>query len=157
MIFYETLESNFAPIQKCLNYLKNDRLPVAGECVELGEGIRCIGGSYETIPEAEAVWEAHKKNADLHCLLSGKEKIGVAYSDTCQPGPYNEKEDFYLTNAVAAFWVKMEPGTALCLFPKDAHQVKVRMQNEVPVQVTKVVFKIPVELFSKDAEPDLEI
>jgi len=33
---------------------------------------------YETVDEQQAAWEGHAQYADIHMLLSGREKIGVS-------------------------------------------------------------------------------
>ncbi len=147
MLYLSSENTDILPLRKCLQFLQCAQLPSPGSTVELGDGIRCIGGSYETLPETEAVWEAHKKFVDLHCVLCGEEKIGIAHVDKCKAGAYNEKEDFYLAQAEAENWVTMKQGVALCLFPEDVHQVKVRTEPLKPERIDKVVFKIPVELF----------
>lgn len=148
MLYFSSEEKvDILPLRKCLDFLRSEKLPEAGKRVDLKDGIYCVGGSYETLPESEAVWEGHKKYVDLHCVLTGQEKIGIVNSSLCQAGPYHHEDDFYLAEAKAQMWVEMNPGNALCLFPEDVHQVKVRTQMDVPEHVTKVVFKIPVELF----------
>ena len=150
MLYFSSEEKvDILPLRKCLDFLQSEKLPEAGKRVDLKDGIYCVGGSYETLPESEAVWEGHKKYVDLHCVLTGEERIGIVDSRHCQPGPYHHEDDFYLAEAKVQKWVEMKPGSALCLFPEDVHQVKVRMNPEKPVNTTKVVFKIPVEMFRK--------
>lgn len=147
MLYLTSKSTDILPVQKCLDFLHCAQLPAPGLAVEIGDGIHCIGDSYETLPESEAVWEAHKKFVDVHCVLCGEEKIGIAHVDKCKAGVYNEMEDFYLAQAKAENWVTMKQGVALCLFPEDVHKVKVRLNSLQPARVSKIVFKIPLNLF----------
>lgn len=133
-------------LQKCLDFLNNGQLPGNKETVELGDGIRCIGNYYETVPAETAPFEAHYKFADVQCVVAGEEKIGVTPVSKGVAGPYNEAKDVYFAEAVADEYVVMKPGSVLCLYPEDLHQVKVRLDADKPVQITKMVFKVPVEL-----------
>lgn len=148
---FEKMDISLSPIQKCIRFLQNGELPGAGNSVDIGDGMRCIVNQYYTIQESDAIWEAHKKYVDVHCILSGKEKIGVAYTDKCETGEYHAEQDYLEVDAVdagkMAAWFMVEKGTALCLFPNDAHQVKVQYVPGKKEEITKVVFKIPVELF----------
>ena len=147
----EKVDISLSPIRKCIRFLQSGELPEAGSSVDIGDGMRCIVNHYNTIPEADAIWEAHKKYVDVHCILAGKEKIGVAYTDKCETGEYHVEQDYLEVNAVdaekVAAWFMIEQGIALCLFPNDAHQVKVQYILGKQEEITKVVFKIPVELF----------
>ena len=134
-------------VQKCLDFLNGGKLPGPKEAVELGDGIRCIGNYYETVSVATAVFEAHRKFVDLQCIVSGEERIGVAKAGTGVDTPYNEQKDVYFSQVAAEEYVEMKPGSVLCLFPEDMHQVSVQLEEGKPVQVAKMVFKVPVELF----------
>ena len=147
MVCYNVTDKVSFPIQECLDFLNNNQIPAPGETAKLRDGILCIGGAYETIPEQDAIWEAHKKYVDLHCIVSGEEKIGICPVSQCLPGTYHSEDDFFLAEAKANEYVTMRPGIALCLFPEDVHKVKVRLQPNEPVAVKKVVFKIPVAQF----------
>ena len=158
MICFEIgrMDIKTAVVQKCIDFLRGDEFPKAGESVEIGNGIRCIVNKYETLQEADAYWEAHRKYVDVHYILSGKEKIGVAYIDECKTGKYYAEQDYLEIDSVeaekVAVWVMLKPGTVLCLFPNDAHQVKVQADLGKALEVNKVVFKIPVELFETNIE-----
>ncbi len=135
-------------ISKCIDFLHSELLPNDGGMVEIGEGIRCSVSQYKTLPEVDVVWEAHKKYVDLHYVLCGEEIIRVTHTSQGKAGRYNEEEDFMCVEAAASVEVIMRKGTVLCLFPNDAHKVKIQLQGHGECSVTKVVFKIPVELFS---------
>lgn len=133
-------------LQKCLDFLNGGKLPGNKETVELGDGIRCIGNYYETLPAETCPFEAHYKFADVQCVVEGVEKIGVAPASKGVAGPYNETKDVYFSEVQADEYVIMEPGSVLCLMPEDLHQVKVQLEEGKPEKITKMVFKVPVEL-----------
>ena len=148
MIFYDktVADMHFNVLDKCIAFLESSQLPV-GAVEELGDGIRCIVNAYTTIPESEAIWEAHKKFIDVHCVLEGEERIGIAHVTQGQAGNYSFEQDFLEVTAEKSAEVILKPGGILCLFPNDAHQVKLQAVSGKTTLIKKVVFKIPVELF----------
>ena len=141
-------------LKRCLDFLKEGKLPDAGSLVEIGDGIRCIVNQYETAKEEEAIWEAHQKYIDLHYVLSGEEQIGVAPIGKCETGTYFVDQDYLEVKAVptdeSILRILLKPGAVLCLSPDDAHQVGVQAEAGKNSNVTKVVFKIPIELTDSD-------
>ena len=115
--------------------------------MEIGDGIRCIVNEYFTVPESDAKWEAHKKFIDVHCVLEGEELIRIGHVTQGKAGNYTAEEDFLEVTAEKSVEVILRPGGVLCLFPNDAHQVKLQVLSGRECRVKKVVFKIPVELF----------
>ncbi len=133
-------------LQKCLDFLNGGNLPGKKESVELSDGIRCIGNYYETLPVAQCVFEAHKKYCDVQCVISGREKMGIAPAGKGISGPYDEASDVYFTEVEADEYVELKAGSVLVLYPEDLHQVKVQFEEGKPEQMVKMVFKVPVEL-----------
>ena len=119
-------------LKRCLDFLKEGKLPDAGSLVEIGDGIRCIVNQYETAKEEEAIWEAHRKYIDLHYVLSGEEQIGVAPTGKCETGTYFVDQDYLEVKAVptdeSILRILLKPGAVLCLSPDDAHQVGVQAE-----------------------------
>ena len=133
-------------LQKCLDFLNGGNLPGKKESVELGDGIRCIGNCYETLPAAGCPFEAHKKFCDVQCVVSGQEKMGITPAGKGVSGPYDEAKDVYFTEVEADEYVEQKAGSVLVLYPEDLHQVKVQLEEGKPEQIVKMVFKVPVEL-----------
>ena len=136
--------------QKCLSFLENVQLPKAGETLEIGNGIRCTISHFSTTSAQNASWEAHKKYIDLHCVLAGAEKIRIAPTMHSKIGTYHEEQDYLELNGIASSEIVLRPGFALCLFPNDAHQVKLQVCEGDETAVTKAVFKIPLTLFQEE-------
>ena len=149
MYFFHETESRLPAevLQKCIDFLHSKELPGIGEKAEMDNGIRCIVSQYVTVPERESFWEAHKKYVDLHCVLKGEEKIRVAHTTQGKLGEYHPETDYQEVEGEAIAELVLREGFLLCLFPNDAHQVKVQVSAGEETTVTKVVFKIPMELF----------
>ncbi len=98
---------------------------------------------YETKPEAEKKWEAHRDFIDIQIVLSGREFMG------CAPlGSLAEKEPYDPAKDVAFFRDGPEPRSALvarpgdfCVFfPRDVH--KPGCAVGAPTKVKKAVIKV---------------
>lgn len=151
MIFFEIgsgqPDCRMAALKKCMAFLQSADFAKTDRSVpvDIGEGISCTVSRYETVREEAGVWEAHRRYADLQCVLSGEEKIGIAQTDQSRITDYLEERDFLSLEGEATAWVTLKPGMALCLFPNDAHMVKIQTKDSA--FVTKAVFKIPISLF----------
>ena len=73
----------------------------------------------------EAIWEGHAKYADMHVLLSGREKIGVSHVETLKMIAQKPEEDFIGYEGGVEVWFPMSTEDILIVFPEDAHMVKV--------------------------------
>ena len=109
--------------------------------------------SYMTIPESEAIFEAHFDYADVHMVLSGSEYIGVTdikklevtntlLKLTLRKIKTDKENDCILGNGKVENMLLMTPGKVLIVLPEDAHMVKV--QNGTAVEAKKAVMKIKV-------------
>lgn len=97
---------------------------------------------FQTMDEAAAVWEGHEFYGDIHLLLSGHEKIGVADTSTLTATNRKPEEDFIGYEGAVQVWCPMSAGDALIVFPEDAHMVKVT--DGAPSDVQKAVVKFKV-------------
>ena len=80
---------------------------------------------YQTMPPEQAIWEGHAKYADIHVLLSGHEKIGVANAAALQVVDQKPDEDFIGYEGDVAVWFPMTTEDILIVYPEDVHKVKV--------------------------------
>lgn len=149
MLYFRIGETGFInnAIKRCIEFLKDPMFPKEGGTVDVGEGMRCIVSQYITLPESDSIWEAHRKYADVHCVLEGEEIIRIAHTNQSVVGEYHEENDYLEVGSQASAEIRLNRGSALCLLPNDAHQVKLQVHEGIGEQVTKVVFKIPLELF----------
>lgn len=97
---------------------------------------------YRTMAPEQAVWEGHAQYADIHVLLSGREKIGVSNVDSLKVIAQKPEEDFIGYEGPVETWFTMTPEDVLIVYPEDAHMVKVI--DEESTLVEKACFKFKV-------------
>lgn len=112
------------------------------EQVSLGEGLGQVNpGSFTTRTPEECKFEAHQRYADVHYVLSGRERIEVAaLGELSTVTQYDAEADVSFHEGAARVSFVLEPGWFLVCFPDDAH--KPGMQVSGPEQVAKVVGKL---------------
>jgi YhcH/YjgK/YiaL family protein len=89
-----------------------------------------------------AGWEGHRKYADLHYVIKGKEKIGLVTIDILKvTKPYDETKDVenYYTNGK---FYTATPNNFFIFLPGDIHQANISAGGNSPVK--KLVIKIRV-------------
>ncbi|GIX04103.1 MAG: hypothetical protein KatS3mg113_1109 [Planctomycetaceae bacterium] len=107
--------------------------------------LRAIVNRYFTRKFSEVRWEAHRRHIDWQWLMLGEEKVGYAPLSEAVPfeDPYDTERDVQ--------WFR--PGSQLCdlrtgqfmlLFPEDVHAPGIEHMEGVPIEVFKIVVKIPV-------------
>lgn len=116
---------------------------VGEERVEIkGSDVYATRFTYETIPEEESFFEAHKNYLDIHLMLEGAERVEIAPPETLTEFDRVEANDFYAYRGPAHYRLALDPGNFLVVFPNDAHRIK--MELERPERVSKVVFKVRI-------------
>lgn len=80
---------------------------------------------YQTMPPEQVIWEGHAKYADMHVLLSGHEKIGVANAAALKMVAQKPEEDFIGYEGDVEVWFPMTTEDILIVYPEDVHMVKV--------------------------------
>jgi len=126
----------FAYLQKTdLSALTPGRYPLDGDNVY----INVTEGPSKN--KEDVMFEAHKDYADIHCVISGRELIGIApYATAVLKKPYDPAKDIAFYEAKGKYYVS-DSTTVFILFPEqDAHcgGIKVK-ESEV---VKKVVVKV---------------
>ena len=117
---------------------------VGEQRVELkGGDVYATRFTYETVPEAESFFEAHKKYLDIHIMADGSEGVEIAPPESLAEFDRVEANDFYAYRGEGDYKLTLSPGDFLVVFPGDAHRIK--MQTGGPETVTKVVFKIRIQ------------
>lgn len=132
-------------LDKAVDYLCTHTLetPQAGRYEIAGEQLYMNVFDYSTIAEENAFFEAHRKYADIHILVSGEEHIGVSDMSKVSAKRYEEEQDFYEIEGPVEQYIKLIPGKALILLPEDAHKVKLAVGS--PTAVKKIVLKVYVD------------
>ena len=109
------------------------------ERVELkGEEVYCTKFTYETVPDEEAFFEAHRLYLDIHLMLSGSERVEIASPAALEQ--FDHQGDAY--RGEGRHSLVLSPGDFLVVFPDDAHKIKMRVDGRATV--TKAVFKIKI-------------
>ncbi|MCI8678317.1 MAG: YhcH/YjgK/YiaL family protein [Lawsonibacter sp.] len=98
--------------------------------------------TYETVPEEESFFEAHRKYLDIHIMVDGSEGVEIAPPEGLTEFDRTEASDFYAYRGPASYKLTLSPGDFLVVFPNDAHRIK--MQLNTPETVSKVVFKVRI-------------
>ena len=97
---------------------------------------------YQTLPEDRAAWEGHARYGDIHIMVSGRERTGVSHVSQLTRTVEKEAEDFLGFEGPVRAWLTMEEDDVLIVFPEDAHMVKVRLGQSMPVSRAVVKFKL---------------
>ena len=98
---------------------------------------------FETKPESECLYEAHRRYADVHFIVEGCEKIVVSDIDAVTlHTPYSEEKDIGFYTCDEGVTVVLHPGQFLVCYPQDAHKVAIAPDSPAPVK--KLVGKVRV-------------
>lgn len=117
---------------------------VGEERVEIkGSDVYATRFTYETIPEEESFFEAHKNYLDIHLMLEGSERVEISPPETLTEFNRVEANDFYAYRGEGQYRLVLSPGDFLVVFPNDAHKIKMRVDG--PETVTKAVFKVRIK------------
>lgn len=120
--------------------------PPLGKQPLIGEDMFVSVMEYDTVAEAEARYESHRKYIDIQFTFEGAEKIDWQLAKLLGPdGGYDEAKDlqFYKPSAGSAN-VHMTPGRFVVFFPQDAHRPKLNDGRNKAVY--KAVIKVGVKL-----------
>ena len=79
---------------------------------------------YETVPEEEGFFEAHRKYADIHMAVTGEEIVGVSDLSRVSVKTFDEERDLMEVEGAVEHYIRLLPGKALITLPEDAHMVK---------------------------------
>lgn len=132
-------------IKKGLQYLLREDLTEKenGKYEIDGENVFVSIQDYETKPESEGRFEAHKKYIDIQFIIKGKEKLGRADIRDCTfETEYDEENDIVFLNGSGSF-VNAHKGTFLIFTPDDAHMPCLSQdeKNYVKKAVVKVLMQ----------------
>lgn len=115
---------------------------------ELEKGIYCSALASPLKEKDELFFEAHKKYADLHCVIEGTQRMWIGATSQMEFVSYTEEKDFVKVVGEHHVEVLQTPGTAIAVFPEDAHTLD---PNYLPKEIVKkIIFKIPLSLFEEN-------
>lgn len=121
--------------------LENDLSKFADGKYEIdGENVFALVSSYVTKSAAEKLPEAHRKYADIQCMISGYENIGYAHLESQKiTTDYNEEKDIIFYDEVS-FYFRLPEGSFAVFLPDDIHMPGI-IDGEAR-EVRKVVIKV---------------
>ncbi|MCQ2478772.1 MAG: YhcH/YjgK/YiaL family protein [Clostridia bacterium] len=140
--------SALSQFKVCIDFakrVKEENLPVGR--YELSDGIYCGVSESEAYLDEPKFFEAHRKYADLQCVVEGKAVMRVGFTDKMNFVSYLEEKDFVKVEGEAHTETVLTEDTFICLFPNDAHTIW-KAKDSSFGKVKKIVFKIPIELFN---------
>ena len=112
--------------------------------VELkGDLVYCTRFTYETIPQEESFFEAHRRYLDIHMMVEGEERVDMNRPEDLKLTDAQEGNDFYAYQGESWHSTVLKPGEFLVVFPGDAHRIKVQVDG--PKTVSKAVFKVCID------------
>lgn len=135
-----SLEDRCIKACEYLCHLKDEDLSLGRH--DVNEGFYYNVQEYETKINPMKHFESHCKYVDIQMLISGEENFQVVDISRLQvEAPYDEVKErilYYPIENPAS--VILRPGTAMILYPKDAHRTIA--YNNKPCKVKKVVGKV---------------
>ena len=112
--------------------------------VELkGDLVYCTRFTYETIPQEESFFEAHRRYLDIHIMVEGEERVDMNRPEDLKLTDAQEGNDFYAYQGESWHSTVLQPGEFLVVFPGDAHRIKVQVDG--PKTVSKAVFTVCID------------
>ena len=127
-----------------LEFLENNNLKnfENGKYQILNDEVYINIQDYNTKPENQGKWEAHRKYIDIQFMIEGSELIGVGeIQDFKTIESYDEKKDVeFLSSNLTQQFIKMTEGDFIILYPYDVHmpQISVDSSSYVKKAVVKV-------------------
>ncbi len=138
---YYKLGENF---QKGFEFLKNTDLKKLenGKYEIEGDNVFVSVQDYQTKPESEGKFEAHKKYADIQFIISGEEKIGYTNIRNCTTTTfYDDTNDIVFLEGKGDF-ITAHENSFLIFMPQDAHMPCISIDDSKYVKKAVVKVKI---------------
>lgn len=107
-----------------------------------GNRLYALVQEYDTKPEEQGIWEAHRLYIDVQHLVSGRERMGFAHLSVMQLGEYVPETDFQPMSG-AGNRMDVFAGGFVIFFPQDGHMPGLCI--DTPETVKKVVLKVKIE------------
>jgi biofilm protein TabA len=116
---------------KAITFLNNKKLDTLkpGKYMIDGDNVYAMISEGPTKDLDKSAWESHKNYIDLHYVIRGKEKIGVAPVATATVTvPYDASKDIANYSAAGKFYDAV-PGEFFLFFPTDAHRPGIKVDG----------------------------
>lgn len=95
---------------------------------------------YESTIEDQRVWESHRREYDVHYIISGEERIYHNFLNQMSLGNYDTESDWQEMTGQEASELVLLPGNVLIFDKEDAHKTGLKVTDSVMIK--KIVFKI---------------
>lgn len=139
----ERIEPLHPAFKKAFDYIKShDLLHEACGRIELdGDRLFINNVSPTCLPAEAQVLEVHRDYIDIHVLLEGKERIGWKALEDLQAEKqaYNPTSDCALYTDRPTFYVDLQPGEFVVVFPEDPHAPLIGTGN-----IRKLIIKVKI-------------
>lgn len=99
---------------------------------------------YQSTKEENRVWESHRKEYDVHYIISGEERIYHNFLDQMTLADYDDKNDWQQMSGQKGSEIVLRQGNLLLLDANDAHMTGLMVNEETTVK--KIVFKLTMSL-----------
>ena len=132
-------------IYQGLKFLQNATPDTAPGIYQITPRVKAIVSEYETKPQNQNGYEAHRQYIDIQYLITGEEKINsLPLEYLKETKAYNQDIDaaFYEEANVRPQELLMGNGYFAILYPQDGHMPQLSVT--APVMVKKVVIKVKV-------------
>ena len=138
---YYNLSKN---LKTALEFLENNNLKnfQNGKYEIQGEDIYVNIQDYQTKPQNQGKWEAHRKYIDIQFIIEGSEKIGVGeiQNYTTTEDYNNEKDVEFLSTNLQAEFLTLNKNDFIILYPQDVHMPQICCDKTTYVK--KAVLKV---------------
>jgi YhcH/YjgK/YiaL family protein len=128
-----------------LEFLRDAKPDLANCVYQLNPRVKAIVSEYETKPQNENGFEAHRQYIDIQYTLKGQERVAcLPIEKLTETKPYSEEGDCALYSAVTIHQpsnLSLQPGYFAIFFPQDGHMPGLCATTPEPVK--KVVVKVP--------------
>lgn len=139
--FYKNIS---ADILEGLRYLQHVDLDTIVGVHQITPKVKAIVSEYETKPQNDNGYEAHKKYIDIQYLLKGSERVACLPLDRLKETvPYSEERDAaFFTSSLQPIEMTLGDGYFAIFFPQDGHMPQLSIGG--PEMVKKVVVKVGI-------------
>ena len=129
-----------------LEFLRYARPDMANGVYQLNPRVKAIVSEYETKPQNENGFEAHRQYIDIQYTLKGQERVAcLPIEKLTETKPYSEEGDCALYSSATIHQpsnFSLQPGYFAIFFPQDGHMPGLCAPSPSPVK--KVVVKVKI-------------
>lgn len=140
----ETYSAISEDIRIGLEFLRDAMPDMANGVYQLSPRVKAIVSEYETKPQNENGYEAHRQYIDIQCTLKGQERIAcLPIEKLTETKPYSEEGDcalYSIDTIHQPSYLNLQSGYFAIFFPQDGHMPGLCSASPEPVK--KVVVKV---------------